>query len=226
MKHNLARWIAVFAITLALILPQGLATDGVIITSGTPTTRTFVFTENSTAFGGANRSINATAETQTIAWQAFYGNVTGNVTLEDTIGAAFYSWSGIPNGTVLASRNNSIDFTTLSAQNNCTTDETLTGTGSDKVSLTFTPANNTLFEIGRITISPGTACTTHTYVNSAKQTTLFEEIILQATGVQSIYATRIENATGFNGQQHNYQIIVPDYTNSTTSTYYIYAEIK
>jgi len=228
MKDKLARWIAVIAITLALILPQGLAADidGTAITPGTPSTRTFVFTQTTTALGGANKSINATTETQTLAWQAFYGNVSGNITLETTTGAMFYGWNDAHNGTVLASRNNSIDFTTLTAQNNCSADQTLTGTGSDRTNLTFTPSSNKLFEIGGITIAANTACTTHTHVNSSKQTTKFEEIILQA-GTSTIYATTIEtNTTGFDGKQHDFQIIVPDYQNSTTSTYYIYVALQ
>lgn len=229
MNHKLARWIAVIAITLAFLLPQGLAADidGSTITAGTPSTRSFVYTQTTTALGGANKSINATTETQTLAWQAFYGNITGNITLETTTGAEFYSWKEAHNGTVLASRSNAIDFTTLTALNNCSEDQTITGTGSDRTNLTFTPSNNTIFEIGGITIAASTACTTHTYVNSTKQYTKFEEILLQATGAQSIYATRIEtNTTGFDGKQHDFQIIVPDYQNSTTSTYYIYVAIE
>jgi len=223
--NKLARWIAVIAITLAFLIPQGLA-NGVIVNVGTPTTNSFVYSQNTTILGGAYKNINATAETQTLAWQALFGNLTMNITLEDSSSNAIYKWMDATGGTVLVSNNSNVDFSNLTAQNNCSIDQSVTGTGSDRMNLTFTPSNNTEFVIGGTTITAGTACTTHTYVNSAAQSTYFEEIILQ-DGMSTIYATRVDtNTTGYDGQARDYQIIIPDYQNSDTITYYIYAEIE
>ena len=222
--NKLARWIAVIAITLAFLIPQGLA-NGVIVNVGTPTTNNYVYSVNTTILGGAYKNINATAETQTLAWQALFGNLSTNISLENNGGSVMYKWMDATGGTILVSNNSNVDFSNLSAQNDCTIDESITGTGSDRMNLTFTPSNNTEFVIAGTTITAGTACTLHTYINSAKQTNYFEEIILQ-DGQSTIYATRVDNnTTGYDGQTRDYQIIVPDYQNSETMTYYIYMEI-
>lgn len=222
--------IAVFAIMLAILLPSVLAApSGMDINAGPATTKGFFGAGLIGAQGGNATSLNASVETQTLAWQGFYGEVIGNVTLRDMNGNQIYSWEQlIENGTVFASRDSNVDFTNITAQNDCTIDEDLTGTGSDRVNKTFTPSNNTEFRIGTSIIVAGTACTAHTYVNNASQSIDFEEIILTDNGGQtSIFATKIENdATGFDGGQHDWQMIVPEYRNETLSTYYFYAELK
>jgi len=223
---------ALIAIAMALIMSAaalGAGIDGASLTQGTPVTRAFTSIGTIGAQGGNATTLSATTETQTLAWQGFYGEVFGNITLADNSGDVLYSWNTTGrNGTVFASRDNNVNFANITAVNNCSVDETVTGsTGSDSVNKTFRPSNNTAFTIGGTTITAGTACTTHTFVNNATQTTNFEEIIITSTGSNTIYTTRIEpDTTGFDGNTHDFQIIVPDYTNETTLTYYFYIELK
>lgn len=221
--------IAVLAIMLAIFLQAALAApSGMTLTSGIPQTKDFFVTTTITATGGATVNLNGSTETQTLVWQGFYGNVLGNVTLRDTSGDQLYSWNFTQkSGTVFATQATGVNFANITAYNDCNVDQNITGTGSDRVNLTFTPSSNTAFLIGDVTIAANTACRTNTYVNNATQTTRFEEIILTANGVTPIYATRIESAqTGFDGQPHDFQLIIPDKEDSNTTTYYVYAEMK
>lgn len=223
---------ALIAIMMALIMAAaalGAGVDGASITQGTPVTREFISIGTISAQGGNATTLSASTETQTLAWQGFYGEVFGNITLADNSGDILYRWNATGrNGTILTSRDNNVNFANITAVNDCSVDETITGsTGSDSVNKTFKPSNNTAFTIGGATIAAGTACTTHTYVNNATQTTSFEEIIVTSTGSNTIYTTRIEpDTTGFDGSTHDFQIVVPDYTNETTLTYYFYVELQ
>lgn len=226
MRSKYKLGIAVLAIMLTLYLPSALAMPtGADVQAGIPTTKGFFAAGTIAAQGGNQTELNATTETQTKAWQGFYGEVLGNLTLRSSSGT-LYEWLGSTTGTVFASRQSSIDWTNITAQNDCTTDESLTGTGSDRVNKTFTQSNNTAFTIAGQTIATGTACTAHTYVNNVSQNAVFEEIILSSTGGVSIYATRIDaDTTGFDGATHDFQMIVPETRNATTTTYYFYAEL-
>lgn len=178
------------------------------------------------AQGGNNTNLNVTAETQTKVWQGFYGEVMGNLSLKDSDGNTMYSWAGMQNGIVIAARTSNIDWNNLSGQNDCTIDEDITGIMSDRVNNTFNSGNNTLFNIGTNIINSGTACALRTYVNDKPQSNLFEEIIVN-DGSNDLYVTKIySDTTGFDGNTHDYQMIVPESRNSSTTTYYLYAEIR
>lgn len=221
---------ALIAIMMAIIMAAaalGAGIEGATTTAGTPVTRQFISSGTIGAQGGNATTLSASTETQTLAWQGFYGEVFGNVTLADSTGDILYRWNATGlNGTAFASRDSNINFANITAVNDCSVDQTITGTnGSDSVNRTFRPSNNTAFNIGSTTIATGTACTTYTYVNNATQTTSFEEVILTSTGSNTIYITRLEpDATGFDGNTHDFQMIVP--ANDTTLTYYFYVELK
>lgn len=208
---------------LALIVGAYALPDGATTTVGTPETKADTAPGNATAEGGNITAVNLGAETKTLAWQGFYGNVSGNITLEDASSDVLYSWV-IANlsGEVFASRSSSIDFTTVEGVTTCTVDEDLTGTGTDRTNNTFT--NTTVdWTIGTVSITE--ACQTFTFRNNATQSAYFEEIILNATGVTSIYTTRINDSiAGFNGELVDYQMIVADNRTSATSVYFFFAE--
>lgn len=218
--------IAVLAILLMANLAAAAVT-GISTDAGAPVTRPFESVTTIDALGGNQSNISVDVETQTVAWQGFFGEVLGNITLADASDNILYAWLNATGGNVFASRNSSVDFSGIAAQNDCTIDESLTGTGSDRVNNTFSESSNTEFTIQGITIDASTACATNTYVNSAAQSTSFEEIILTPdAGITSVYATRIEeNVIGFDNQTHDFQMIVPDFNNETTTTYFFYAEL-
>lgn len=195
---------------------------------GTPMTKGFFAAGMIGAQGGNDTFLNASAETQTLAWQGFYGEVFGDIALADNSCDKLYEWLGGSQGLVFASRDSNINWAAIAPQNDCTIDESLTGTLSDRVNRTFSQSSNRQITIGGITINANTACAMNTYVNSTPQNASFEEMILTDDGgTTAIYTTPLENdIVGFDGQTHDFQIIVPDHINRTTTTYYFYAEIQ
>lgn len=177
------------------------------------------------AQGGNITPINITGYSQTDAWQGFYGEVTGNLTLRDNSGDQMYAWTLVNlSGEVYASQSNAVTWATIAGEQDCTTDEALTGTGSDRTNRTFTNASLTSWDVGGVTISA--ACQTYTYVNNASQNVSFEEIILDDTA-NIVYATKLyADTTGFDANTHDYQMIVPDNTTTATTTYYFYVEFE
>ena len=170
--------------------------------------------------GGNITSLTLSGKSQTEYWQGYYGNVSGNLTLRDTSGDRMYSWN-ITNitGEVYASIDNGVTWVGIVGEEDCMTDEAITGTGEDRVNNTFT--NTTVsWTVGATSIVK--ACQTYTYISSLSQSNDFEEIILDE-GANSVYGTKTEYKTaGFDGKQHHFQMIVP--SNSTKVTYYFYIE--
>jgi len=184
---------------------------------------------NATAAGGNVTYINVTVQSITEAWHGFYGQITGNstLTLEDSAGFKMYEWNfTVSGGAIYASRSNAVNWATIAAENDCTTDEALTGTGSDRTNLTFAPSSNSAFTVGTVPIAANTACSTHTYVNSTAQAATFEEVILDDT-TNIVYAGLLESdAQGFDNNNYDFQIIVPDNRTAAVETYYFYAELS
>ena len=191
-----------------------------ILTNGTPETKPAQSSSNVTADGGNITEVNITAEVQTANWQGFYGQVSGNFTLRDALFNQLYSWEiASPTGEVLVTSTSSVDFSTFSVIEICTIDESITGTGTDRVNNTF---NNTTIslEIASTTFTQG--CVAHTYTSNTTQSSVFPEFIGNATGATSIYVTAINSTTGYDGQTQDYQMIVP--ANSTPIPYAFYVE--
>lgn len=217
---------ALIAIAMALIMIAAAFAQpiGFEVQSGAPVTKPFVSQGTVDALGGRATTLSAVTETQTVTWQGFYGEVAGNISLENAGEDILYSWTNATNGTVYLSRKADVNFANITAVNVCDVDQDITGgSGSDRVNRTFKPSNNSELVVGYTTIAAGTACALNTYVNNASQSSLFEEVILTDDGVTTIYATQIEeNAPGFDGQPHDWQALVP--SNLSTLTYYVYVE--
>jgi len=225
LKHKLG--IAVIAIMLALFASAAFAMpDGANVTKISSSTREFTSSGTIGALGGYATSLNVTdVKTQTRVWQGLYGDVSGDISLENALGRVMYSWPNVTSGYVYASTDSAVNFGTIAGQTDCTIDENMTGLGSDRVNRTFTLNALTDWIVASTPIA--NACQAYSYVNSTPQNSSFEEIILTDDGgITSIYATKIEkNAPGFDGQPHDFQIIIPDDQSRQTTTYYMYAEL-
>ena len=182
---------------------------------------------NATAGGGNVTDLDLLSESITASWHGFYGEVNGNISLENAAGNKLYQWAGNESGgEMFASLSAAVAWATIQAENDCTTDEAYTGTGSDRVNNTFIASNNTAFTVGGTNIAVSTSCRTNTFVNSAAQTASFEEVILDDT-TNIVYTGLLESdVTGFDGSTHDFQIIVPDNrTDPTPLLYYFYVEL-
>jgi hypothetical protein len=184
--------------------------------------------------GGNITWVQVTHNQQTRVWQGFVGNVSGSIALNDAANETLYSWTLINvSGEIFASRNSTVNWNLVSIQNDCTVDESLTGTRSDRVNRTFNASSNVRgYQIVNLVVNASTICAALPFVNNTRQasTTLFENTILTTgttpNGNKSIYVGWLENGiSGFDGQDYNFQLIVPINQTSGFTTYYMYAEL-
>ena len=185
------------------------------------------------AQGGNITNVDITVQSQTNAWQGYYGQVSGNLSLADASGDVMYAWTGPTiQGEVFASMSNAVTWASIAAVNNitttinCTHGQNITGTGDDRVNKTFTissgPRANT--NIGTQTITTNTACAANTYVSGAAPAQdQWEEYIL-TDGSNTVWATEInDSGTAFTGGAEDFQLIVP--ANQSVLVYYLYVEL-
>lgn len=179
------------------------------------------------AQGGNYTFLNISGESQTFVWQGYFGDILGNITLRDNSSNRQFSWiSYLYSGEVYTSRSSSVKWTTISAQNDCTAEEVLTSNFSDRVNFTFSPNTNEKIYVGHKIIDKNSTCGTWTHVNSAPQSSIFQEVIL-TDSTDNIFVSFIDkNEVGFDGNIHDFQMIVPTPRNLSMSTYYFYFELK
>lgn len=227
MRVNRLLIVAIVLIALSAATAYALPTGAKVSAGAQERGTANIAPGNAPAAGGNITPVNLTSKSITEAWHGFYGQMQGNITLEDNAGFRMYAWAfNTSGGEVFASRNNSINWAIIGPRNDCTTDEALTGTGSDRTNLTFAQSANTAFTVGGTNIGANSACTTHTYVNNASQVVDFEEVILNST-TSIVYTGLLElDATGFDGGAYDFQLIVPDNRTSAVETYYFYAELS
>jgi hypothetical protein len=245
--ERLRRQIALLAFAFLLV---GLAAavyaipQGATVSVGKPQTKNFSSPGNVTAAGGNITEVNVTVESQTRAWQGFWGDVNGSLVLQDAAAFNFYTWTLFTvTGEVYASRDNAVQFTNIAPNNNCSTDNTLTGFNfADSANNTFINNSNVQIQVGFVTINATTSCAVYTYVNSSPQTSFFQTIQLTSLanfvndsnvsnmtgGNNTIFATNIENQTlsGYNTDPHGYQLLVPVDRTAGLNTYFFYAELS
>lgn len=229
MKRNIVFLMALFLVSL-LAYAAYAEPSGANVTEVSESTWGGDSPEANVAQGGNITGLAVSGKSKSQVWQGYFGNVSGNVTLADSAGDQLYSWA-LTNvtGEIYASRSNAVTWASISGEEDCTVDETLTKLGPDKVSNTFTNASlTTPWQIGDVNVSA--ACSTHTYNATGPQTHIWQEIILD-DGVNSVYATQLLNNSltageGFNGGTHNFQMIVPEQKGAPTTTYYFYIEFS
>ncbi len=164
---------------------------------------------------------------QTKSWQGFYGNVSGTIILENSVGYRFYDWAAAnPQGEVYASVNNSITWTTIACAPTLTDSAFLyqwqdfygiNYTDYDSINTTYNMTNHPVFDTGYTQLS---GCpTTYTYVNNASQFADFPAVLLTSdTQSTLIFTSILENKTrgarsyitGYDGNQYDFQLLVSE----------------
>lgn len=201
--------------------------------------------------GGAGASIPAIAGNVTeliingtvitSGWQGYYGNITGEIVLENSGGYRLYDWSeiGAVKGQVYATTFSGaitwasitcMDFLSETEYNitQFNTEFGYSGIEGDALDKTFTDVGHPAFSVGTVPISASSCNSTYTYVNNATQTAAFSEVMLTDT-TYPVFTTLInDSATGFDNQAHDFQMLVAeDGRDGDTSTtdYYFYVEL-
>jgi len=196
------------------------------------------------ARGGNVTEVNINALTQTRVWQGYYGNIAGEITLDNANNFTFYNWTAAePRGQIYATLNTSIawtgvtcfNFSNDSAAFHLTIENYygITAPDVDGVNETYTATNHPAFQVGARTMSD--CPTTYIFRDDAAQTADFINVLLFDPTLNDtgwIYTTVIENrstATGspqdltcYNGQDCDFQILVNEDghgTNTLTTTW-------
>jgi hypothetical protein len=251
--------LSIIAFMLLLLLTVSAAPDGVTITIFGNTTKSAAaggnanFTGNSTTqpatSGGFIFTMNISGDTQNVRWKAFVGNVSGKLTLDDSLGATIYDWTlSIISGEVYASRaSTNINWTGIGcATLNVTEHENRIlnhSSRDDNITATFAGINNDALTIGSVGLAASSCRTLNIYENSTANTVdTFEEVVLydlNGTGYNwsmtadgnVVYAQILEqDALGYNNATtYDFQMLVPERGNTgwaSSTAYYFYVELS
>ena len=189
------------------------------------------------ARGGNVTQINIEALTITKAWQGYYGQVSGEITLDDASSNTFYNWSMTSvGGEVYATRASSITWTNVNCTNatNVTAEQTYLGqvtADGDSVTNTFSLTTHPAFNVSTSQIFADTCRSTHGFANNASQSQNWTQVLLTDwTGGHIIYTTILnDTAVGFDGGTYDFQLLVGEneHTGSIGVTqYYFWVELN
>jgi hypothetical protein len=196
--------------------------------------------ESTYAEAGNITEINITAKSQTIYWQGYYGEVTGDVVLDDAQENSMYSWTELePTGEIYAAINNSISWDEVQCFNHTGSESTVFAvshnvtyweniynmTTTSNVGINETFLNGSLndgsihdgFYVGETQIVTGSCPAMDTYERNSTTGDNFQEILL-ADNSTLIFTTLLENnefdnitdVVGFDGVTHDFQMIVAE----------------
>lgn len=149
-------------------------------------------------------------------WTGFYGNISGNLTLEDANGNVFYDWEGLGeliNGEVFASNNSVVLWSDI----NCTNTSQIlaingflnvSGGTVDSVEKTYTENAHPGFSVAGKNITANSCNSTNTYSNGTKSGALFNQVILSDSNYAAVFGTLInDSAASFDGSIVDFQLL-------------------
>jgi hypothetical protein len=197
------------------------------------------------AQAGNITALTITATQATRRWQGFYGNITGNVTLDDASGNSMYRWElAAPRGEIYAV-NDSItprwsqvicfNFSSDAPQNVTLSElEASLGMGTndaDGVNETFNLTFTGSFSVGTRVINALSGCSAVSlFVNDAYSGVRFNETILtdNTSAENVIYVSLLENdqQSFRSSETADFQMIVGENGDAAApSNYYFYVEL-
>jgi hypothetical protein len=242
-KHTAttAAFLAIASVIVAYLLVQqafalpGGASITSNVTAGTPSTTP----ANRTDARGTITTIILSGTQQDQYWKGYVGNVTGKLSLDDASGNTLYDWalSVDKAGEVYISRYASPTFSNVSCANASSIlgEEGffgMTTTQADGINKTFNITNHQAFLVGSIAISSNSCDSLNTFRNdtwqniTAASNHYFQEILLADISSRLIFTTIINaTITGFDNQQYDFQIVVPESVVNSSTTYFFFTEL-
>ena len=194
--------------------------------------------ESIPAQAGNVTELNIFGYTTTQSWQGYFGNVTGTIQLADASDNIMYNWSlASPEGEIYATVSNSVDWSGIECFNftaNGTDLEAsfnITPSDVDGVNETFSYNNgHDLFYTNHVEFIEGECMSTQLFDNTGKGVDDYFEEILLWDGSDVVFTTLLEeNALGFDGGSHDFEMIVLEdgHSNDVDITpYYFYVELQ
>ncbi|MFH2020101.1 MAG: hypothetical protein ABIJ34_01725 [archaeon] len=168
----------------------------------------------------------------TTIWQGFYGNVSGQIVLENSAGDNFYDWTqattlGQVYGTRLAIASwadiNCTNSTQWETEENALN---IPSTATDGINETFTGTTHPTFSVGAKTIPVDYCKSTRPY-NSTGLPGDFYNVLLNSNNTNTVYtAVLADNRNGFDDTTVDFEILVPTDRSTGTATYYFYVELQ
>ncbi len=171
-------------------------------------------------------------------WKAYVGNISGRLTLDNPSGFTIYEWAlaGVnKSGEVYVSRASNIDFEAIFCANDLNVSSehlfyNMTFSQADNINKTFNYTSHSEFYTGNTHFIVNDCRSTATYVSDAAQVMngnqQFQEILLMDGANNLVYTTIIGTSIGYDGNNYDFQILVPDSgIRVTPTTYYFYTEL-
>lgn len=180
--------------------------------------------------------INVTA--QTYRWKAYAGNITGRLTLDDSLNYTIYDWTiSTVAGEVYATRKSTtVDWASIICANETyvTAEEKLLNISSisdDSINRTFiaSPNIHDEFYVGTTYFENNTCPSISTYVNDTAQNSSFQQVLLYDDS-NIVHAGLLENGIqGFDNNYYDFQLIMPEsglQGSPPPNPYYFYVELE
>lgn len=222
---------------IIVIVSSGWA-EPIGVTVGWNTTETAVApgAANSSAEGGSISTVQFNVSQQSSIWKGYVGNITGQLSLQDSDNYTLYDWSLTSfSGEVYASRGSTISWNTVNCSNTTMleAEDALLGIPAaniDSVNSTFKNTIHSTFSVGAVAITNSSCPSIATNINGTSQILSenadFQEIAID-DDTNIVFVTLLEqDQQGFDSANYDFQMIIPDsYSESTQTTYYFWAEL-
>ena len=221
---------AMFAVAFVFADPSGAT-----VTPGTSSSAPAASAGSDTnALAGNVTQVNLVGDSNTQAWQGYFGNVTGAIQLGDSSSNILYNWSlSSPGGEVYAANRSSVDFTIIDCfdmANGVTTlesDWNIGASDADGVNETFNLNDHAGFFTGSVEHTSGECNNTKLYNSSGVGS--FDVVLLNETGGPIFASLLQEDGNGFDGDTYDFEMIVLEDGHSgdtSTDTYFFWVELS
>ena len=195
------------------------------------------------AYAGNVTELDIDASIVTQGWQAYYGQVSGTIVLDDANNNSVYTWSlTSPEGEIYATRNDTVinwtasnivcaNLTHIEAEESALNFNFDGNQDADGINETFTYTTHPGFNVSAEGFEPDECpFTVSTYVNDSAGTRSFNETLLYSSSEDTLVYMSLLNddAYGFNYTQWDFQMLVAEDGHSgdtATTTYYFYVEL-
>lgn len=184
---------------------------------------------------GTISTITLDALQQNSRWKAYVGNVTGTLTLDDANNNSIYQWptGSSVSGEVYASRNASLDFTSVACAPQAIIDSedsyfSNTGIDPSSINATFNSTDHTATTVNGQVLSscPMTALYVSDAAVAQTSAAAFQQILINDSNNNLVFVSLMnDDAVGFDGRTFDFQMIVPENTTGAINDYYFYVEL-
>lgn len=232
MKGN--KWIAVLMLGILALSLVSAAPDpsGATLAEGSESRGTNPGVSTTNAQAGNVTALNIDQTRITDIWQGFFGNVSGQIVLENSAGANFYDWTlAAITGEVYATRYTVPDWTGVNCSNSTHWEEEETElniltTSVDGINETYNAQSHPSFQVGTKQFASNVCPSVRPY-NGTASASQFYNVMLNSNTTNTVYTVILaENQNAFDNSTADFEILVPADRSTSLATYYFYVELN